>query len=155
MFGAIMQWMGVAAAVVSAAGAYKQGKAAKAAAEYNAALSRQNAEVVREQTAQNVKQADREAYLRLGKIRAAQGASGGAQEGSVLDILADTAAQNEIDRQDIVYRGALAERGYTNAAALDQFEGSNAQRQGTMAAGAELLGGAANTYVNSQRLTRS
>jgi hypothetical protein len=156
MFGAIFQWMGIAGAVMSAASAYRQGKQAKAAAEYNAALARQNAQVVHEQTTQNVRQADREQYLRLGKIRAAAGRNGGvADEGSVLDILADTAAQGEIERQDIVYRGALAERGYTNAAALNEYEGDSAKSNSYLAAGSELIGGATSAYINRERLTRT
>jgi hypothetical protein len=155
MWGAIAQWMGIAGAAMSAIGAYRQGKAAKAAAEYNAAIARQNAQIVREQTQQQVRQADREAYLRLGAIRAAQGKSGGVAEGSVLDILADTAAQNEIERQDIAYRGALAERGFENSATIDQFEGRNAEKAGYLAAGSELLSGAANVFNTRERLKRT
>lgn len=151
MWGSIFQWMGLIGAAVSAVGNYRQGKTARAAAEYNAAVARQNAEIAREQTRRQIQQADREAYLRLGRIRAAQGKSGGAMEGSVLDILADTAAQNEIERQDIAYRGALGERGYLQSADLEQFEGRTAERQGYLRAGAELLGGGANFY---DRLTR-
>lgn len=134
--------MVIAGAAMSAVSAIQQGKAAKAAAQFNATIERQNAQIAHEQTIQNVRQADREAILRLGAIRAAGGASGGKQAGSVLDVLADTAAQNEIQRQDIVYRGQLAERGYLNTAALDEFSGNQAQKASYLQAGSELLQGA-------------
>lgn len=151
---AAVPYMILAGATISAVGAIQQGKAARAAAEFNARISRENAQIAREQTIQAVRQTDRENYLRLGAIRAAQGASGGKAEGSVLDILADTAAQGEIQRQDVIYRGALAERGYLNTAALDQASGRNASRQGYLQAGSELLQGAGNAYVAQGKLKR-
>lgn len=145
-----------AAAVTSAVGAIQQGKAAKAAAEFNARVAEQNSQIVHEQTIQEVRQFDREQYMRIGAIRAAQGKAGGAaNEGSVLDILADTAAQGEIQRQDIIYQGALAERGFQNTAVLDRFEGENAVRQSRLAAGKELLQGGANAYSANGRLKRT
>lgn len=145
-----------ASAGMSAISAIQQGKAAKAAAEFNAKVAEQNSQIVREQTIQEVRQFDREQYLRIGAIRAAQGKSGGvANEGSVLDILADTAAQGEIQRQDIIYQGALAERGFQNTAVLDRFEGDAAARQSRLAAGSELLQGGANAYLARRRLKRT
>jgi hypothetical protein len=136
----------MAGAGMSAISAIQQGKAAKAAAEFNANIAKQNAGIAREQTVQEVRQHDREQYLRIGAIRAAQGKSGGTAAGSVLDILGDTAAQGEIARQDIVYRGALTERGYNNSAALDEFEGNQAVKQSKLKAGSELLSGGAKSY---------
>lgn len=152
---AAMPFVMAAGAAMSAVGAIQQGKAAKAAAEFNATISRQNAQITREQTVQAVRQADREQYLRMGAIRAAQGASGGKAEGSVLDILADTAAQGELERQDIIYRGALAERGHLNTATLDEFSGKNAERASYLQAGSELLQGAGNAYAMSGKLKRT
>lgn len=148
---AAMPFMMFAGAALSAVSAIQQGKAARAAAEFNATVSRQNAQITREQTIQAVRQADRENYLRLGAIRAAQGASGGRREGSVLDILADTAAQGELQRQDIIYRDALAERGYLNTASLDEASGRNAERTAYLQAGSELLQGAASSYSMMRR----
>lgn len=152
---AAVPFMMFAGAAVSAVGAIQQGKAAKAAGQFNATINRQNAEITREQTIQQVRQHDREQYLRMGAIKAAQGKSGGTAAGSVLDILADTAAQGEIQRQDIVYRGALAERGYLNTATLDETSGANAEKASYLAAGSELLQGAGSAYSASQRLKRT
>jgi hypothetical protein len=145
----------MAGSAMSAMSAIQQGKAAKAAAEFNANIAEQNAQIEREQTISQVRQADREQYLRMGAIKAAQGASGGRAEGSVLDILADTAAQGELQRQDIVYQGALRERGHRNSAALDRFDGAMAKKQSYLKAGSELLSGAASAYSANSKLKRT
>lgn len=144
-----------ASAAVSAISAIRQGQAAKAAAAYNAQIGEQNAAVARQEAADAARQADREKYLRLGAIRAAQGHAGGAgDEGSVLDVLADVAAQSELDRQNIIYRGELKARGYANTAALDTFSGQNAQSASYLKAGTELLSGGANAYTAYSKLKR-
>lgn len=146
----------VAGAGMAAMSSIQQGKAAKAAAEFNAKVAEQNSQIVHEQTIQEVRQFDREQYMRIGAIRAAQGKSGGAaNEGSVLDILADTAAQGEIQRQDIIYQGALAERGFQNSAVLDRFDGDVALKQSRLKAGSELLQGGANAYSANNRMKRT
>lgn len=133
----------VAAAAVAAYSAYQQGQAAKKAANFNAAVQRQNAQATLTQSRANAAQVQRENILRLGAIRASQGASGGTGEGSVLDVISDVAAQGELERQNTLYRGELAARGNINTATLDVFEGKAAERAGTLRAGSELLGGAA------------
>lgn len=145
-----------ASAAVSAIGAIRQGQAAKAAGDFNAQINEQNAQISRQESLDLARQNDREAYLRLGAIRAAQGHAGGAAgEGSVIDIIGDTAGQSELDRQNILYRGELKARGYTNTAELDSVGGENAQSASYMKAGSELLGGAANAYVVNSKLKRS
>lgn len=151
---AAVPFLMVAGAAMSAMSAINQGKAAQAAAKYNASIADQNAQVARDQTILQVRQADREAYLRTGAIRAAQGASGGKEAGSVLDVIADTASQNELQRQDIVYQGSLRQRGFQNTAALDRFSGDTARSSSYLTAGSELLQGAGQAYSANTRLKR-
>src|SRR3954468_14168830 len=102
-----------ASAAISAIGAICQGQAAKAAADYNATINTQNAQISRQESIDLARQNDRETYLRLGAIRAAQGHAGGdAGQGSVLDIIGDQAAQSELEKQNILYRGELKARGF-------------------------------------------
>jgi hypothetical protein len=144
-----------ASAGVSAISAIQQGKAAEAAGEYNRVIGDQNAVLSRQEAADQARQADRETFLRLGAVRAAQGKAGGAAgEGSVLDVLGDVAAQSELERQDILYRGELKARGFQNTARLDALSGANAATTGTMRAGAELLGGGAKAYDAFDRTKR-
>ena len=145
----------VAGTVFSVISALNQGNASRQAGQYNAQVNQQNAEIARSEAEANARQQDRENYMRLGAIRAAAGKSGGAaNEGSALDVLADSAAQGELERQNILYRGELRARGYSNTAALDEFGGENAQSSGYLKAGSELLGGAVRTADAYNRLRR-
>ena len=153
---AAIPYIMAASAVVSAVGAIRQGQAAKKAADFNAIINTQNAQIARSNAAAQAQQADREKYLRLGSIAAAQGKSGGeAGEGSVLDVLGDVAAQSEWEKQDILYQGEQRARGFTNTAALDTFSGKQARTAGYLKAGSELLSGGANAYVARDRLSRA
>lgn len=155
-FAAVIPFIQIASAVVGAIGAIQQGNAAKAAANYNATISMQNAEIARNDAAMQAQQIDRENYMRLGAIRTAQGKSGGAAgEGSVLDVLGDVAAQGELEKQYALYQGEQRARGYTNTATLDVFSGRNAQTAGYLRAGTELLGGGAKAYTSYTKLNRT
>lgn len=148
----VLQAVGTVVSVISA---LSQGSAAKQAADYNARVNLQNAEIARADAAAQAVQADREMRLRLGTIRANQGASGGtADSGSALEVLGDVAAQSELEKQNILYRGELAARGYTNTASLDTYSGSVAQRAGYLRAGTELLAGGVRTLDAYGRLKR-
>jgi len=132
---------------IIAVGAIQQGQAARASGKYNAALANQNAQIAKQEADVLARQQDRENYLRLGAIRAAQGKAGGvAGEGSVLDVIGDVAAQGELERQNIIYRGQLKARGYQATAGIELAEGRNAATAGYMQAGAALLGGADQYY---------
>jgi len=144
-----------ASAGLAAVSAIRQGQAAQAAAAFNATVQRQNAEMARGEAQMQAAQTERENFLRLGAIRAAQGASGGTSEGSVLDVIADTARQGELERQFQLYKGEAAARGYTNTAALDEFEGRAAGRAGVLRAGTELLSGGASGLMAQRQLTRT
>jgi hypothetical protein len=143
----------VASAVVGAVGAIQQGKAAKAAADFNATINMQNAEIARADAAMQAQQIGRENYLRLGAVRAAQGKSGGAAgEGSVLDVLGDVAAQGELEKQYALYQGEQRARGFQNTATLDTFSGRQAEKAGYLKAGTELLSGGAKAYTAYKRV---
>lgn len=143
----------VASAVVSAVSAVRQGRAAQAASEYNRRVNEQNAQIARDEARLQVQQHERETYMRLGAVRAAQGRAGGTAEGSVLDVLADVASQSELERQQIIYRGELRARGYTNTANLDEAAARQARSGGYLRAGGDLLAGGAGAYGRTQGST--
>lgn len=153
---AALPFLQVAGAVISAVGALQQGSASKKASQYNAQIAEQNAAIARQNAADRATQADRETYLRLGAIRAAQGHSGGeAGEGSVLDVLGDVAAQSELERQQIVYQGEMQARGFSNDAELERFSGNTRQTASYWKAGSELLSGGANYVKTKDALKRA
>lgn len=131
----------VVGAAVSAYGAIQQGQATKKAAQFNATVANQNAEAARAQARAQQAQEQRTTFLRLGAIRAQAGASGGT-EGSALDVLGDVAAQGEIQRQQIGFRGELEARGFKNTAALDLFQGKNAAKVANISAAGTVISAA-------------
>lgn len=144
-----------AAAVVGAAAAVQQGQTAKAAAKYSVRVNEQNGQIARQQAEDLARQHDRETFQRLGMIKAAQGKSGGTMEGSALDVLGDAAAQSELEKQYIKYRGELGERQYNNTAGLDAFTGDRMASASKMKAGSDLLAGAGAAYTSYDRLNRT
>lgn len=116
-----------AGAALSALSAYQTGQAGKAAANYNAAVS--SAEAGARERAQR-----EEAFRRLGSIRSQLGKSGATSAGTPLLVLADSAANAEIDALNTRYGGSLQ-------STLYGMQGRNARTAGTIGAGASLLSG--------------
>jgi len=142
----------VAGTAVAVYGTYQQGQAQKKALTYNARVAEQNAEIARQQATLRASQQDRLNRLRMGSIRAAAGASGGvANEGSIIDILADQAIQGELQKQEILYEGELKARGFDASATLSIMEGSAAGKASTIGAGSALLSGVSSTNVMLKR----
>ena len=154
-FAAFLPIMQAAGTALSVFGQLKEGKSKKQAAEFNEKVNLQNAELALTEARDNARLVDRQNYLLRGSIVAAAGASGGTQGGSVLDVIADAAAQGELEKQMIIYRGQLKARGYLNTAQLDEYGGEVAQTGSYLRAGAELLGGAVNTYKSYTSLKRT
>lgn len=80
------------------------------------ALALTNEEYAKTSTAIQEAQASRAIYLQTGEARAAAGASGIAQSGSALDILADSARQGELQKQVLAQQGLITEAGYQEQA---------------------------------------
>lgn len=113
--------------LAQAGAAQAQGKAEAAAAEFNArsaeqeAASREN--LIRQESAR-----------RMGMIRSQIGKSGATSAGTPLLVLAESAANAEIDALNAQYTGQ-------RQAALYRAGGANAKAQGRVMAGASLLSG--------------
>lgn len=124
-----LPWLIAAAGGLQAATQLYQGNAAAAMGEYNATVARQEARYA-EATSR-----DRARRI-LGAGRAAVGASGVQLEGSPLDVLAQSAAEAEMDAL------AIRRSGQAQAAAY-RYQGRQAQLAGYFgAAGTALLTGA-------------
>ena len=153
---AALPYLIAGSAAVSAISAIRQGNAAEAAANFNAQVAEQNATASRAQAAAQAQQINRDNYMRLGVIRAAAGHTGGQTgAGSVLDVLADAAGQGVLDKQNAIYNGEMAARGFGNTAMLDRYSGNTASTGGYFKAGSELLSGGANAYAAYNRLNRT
>jgi len=132
----------LAGTAFSVFGALSQGQQASKAGEYNAAIARNNAIASQQQAAANAAAQQRKARLQMGSMRAAYGASGVSIEGSPLDVLEASAATAELDRQNILYGGALRTQGYESTAGLEMMRGSSSETGSYLSAGSSLLSGA-------------
>ena len=147
-----------ASTAVTAYGQYQSGQAAQEAAEYNAAVQRNNAIMEDRRAAQEMDRGEREAIQRrrqiaqlIGQQRARAGASGvEGSTGSLLDVQIDTAQQGVLDLQTIRYNADIraqdrrfAAQNLRDQATLTEMEGDAAARAGTLSAFGTILGGAA------------
>ena len=124
----------VASGAISAAGAMQQGKAAANAANYEAQLADRNAKIARNQAEAEQEDQRRENVRQRGAIRAAYGASGIEMAGSPLDVLSDTALEQELDVARIGYRGELKAIGENDRAEMARVSASNAKQAGAIGA---------------------
>ena len=141
------------AAGLSAVAAIQQGKAVSAAATFNAISATQDAAAARSEALAQSLQTQRENVLRIGAIRAAAGASGGTGEGSVLDVVADAAAQGELERQFVLYQGEARARGYQRTAQLDFMQARAAREAGNINAASAAIGGGSRAYSAGRALS--
>lgn len=132
----------VAGAAMTAASSIQQGKQAEASAKFNSDMMNRNATIARQQAAAEEEKHRRLGYMRQGAARAAYGASGVAMEGSPLDILEQSAAQEELDALNIRYRGEIGAQSAEGQAALSRMRGAAASQAGYMGAGSAILMGA-------------
>ena len=155
-----------AGAGLGAIGAIQQGKAASAAANYNAAVANNNAIIARQNAklAQSESLAEEQAVRnktarQVGTAGAAIGASGITAEGTALDVLEETAAMGELDALTVRWHGDLKARnfqqqasGYESSAVLERMQGKAAQKNAAFSAAGTLLSGvssAASGYAKS------
>ncbi len=134
----------VASAALTAYSSVKQGQAADQAAKHNAKISHQNAAIAKKQAAREARQIRKSNYSREASLLAKGGASGTkVNTGSLLDVLASTHSEGEIEANEATYQGELDARAYRNNASLELFKGKSAKQAGYINAGASLAGSAA------------
>jgi hypothetical protein len=143
IFAIIATVAAIAGTAVSAYSAYSQGEAQAGAAKFNARVAENNATIAQQTAAAQARQKE-DAYRRvLGANRAATGAAGvEGDSGSPLLVMADNAAQAELDLQFTKYRGAIQQTGFQSEANLNRYQAGYARQAGIFGAGTTLLSGA-------------
>jgi hypothetical protein len=140
----IMIALTVAAAAASAYTAYQAGETQKAGHEYQAKVAENQAQIAAQQAeyaAQQQRAHDRKV---MAAARAAQGVSGvEVGEGSSLLVDIENARQSALNAEAARYVTEARTSGLTGQAGIERWQGRLASQQGTMQAGATLLGGAA------------
>jgi hypothetical protein len=148
----------IAGAALSAYGAIQQANANKAAGQYNAALRERDAVVAVNQSKMDADRIAVQGQRVQGSLVAGYGASGVTSDsGSALDVLADSAMQNKLDQETVLYKGRLKAMGYEGDAALSRHSAEVAGEQGDLNAASYILTGAGragSTYMAGQRPLR-
>jgi hypothetical protein len=130
--------------MVSAVGAVRQGQAQAGAAEYNAQLAEQNAQVATAQGAAAAEAHGRDTQRSMGRALAAYGAAGVQTDtGSPADVLAESARGAALDNLNIKYNAKLRAMGLQAQAGLDRANASNAKDASYLNATSALLSGGA------------
>ena len=121
--------------------AVQSGAAQKDAAEFNAAVARNDAIAAQQQAASESRQFSRRNRLRAATRRARFAASGIELSGSAEDVMFDSAVQDELDRQNALYRGELRAGRSKAEAGLQEAMGRNAVTSSYLNASGTFLGG--------------
>lgn len=149
----------IGGAVLGAVGVYQGMQASAASAEYNAKVAErdivvadQNRKAAMEQSRVDADDKRRENRRVMAAIRASYGASGVELAGSPLDVLTDTATEQETDARRIEYEGKIRGRegalqmlGLSESAALSRAEARNNRRAAPLAALGQGLSGVGST----------
>ncbi len=148
--------VGAYSAVSSANAQRKSQEAASQAAQYNATLADQKAQVANEQAAANSAASERNSDLALGSVLAGAGQNGTGLSGSTGQLYEQDASNSELTAMNIRYNGQLNADALSSGAQLDTFQSqvdqqnaSAASTSGYIGAGSAVLG-SAGSYLNNQ-----
>jgi hypothetical protein len=137
--------------LMQAYGSHAQGKAAKKAADLNAADSIENARLAEERAKEDERQFRLSFKRDQGRNVAAIGASGVKQEGSPLEVLQDNIAGAERDAQNIRRGGEIQRDSYLRQARSFKAGGRAASQAAGIGTASSFLSGASDVYSTGQR----
>lgn len=126
-------------AVASAWGSIQAGRQQQATAKFNAELETQRARAEMESAAYEEKQVRRERSRLLSRQAALYGKAGVKMEGSPLDVMAETAAESELEALMTRKYGAVKAGQALSQAQIDRFMGRAGAQAGYLRAGTTLL----------------
>lgn len=157
IFAAVAPYLSVASGVIGAIGAISQGNAnaasensAARAAEYNAQMNRQRADMVLQQGNQQEEDKRRESRVKMGNLRAGLAENGiGLDSGTGADLVQESSLNSELDALNIRYGAQVNARGYTAQAALDDYSADSARGRAKTARTAGYLGAASSALTGA------
>jgi len=120
-------------------GELQKGYANANAAEFNAAVARQNADLTLQQTIEQERRTRLQSRKAIGQLKTAYSASGVTQEGSALDVLQESAANAELDALTVRHAGEVRRVGFLNEATLQDYAARASIKAGKINAAASLL----------------
>ncbi len=143
------QMVGFMGAIMSAVGSVRQGNIAKNAADYNAQVDEQNAQVALNQGTQQQEIVRRRAQQAIGEQLASVSSSGTGLNGSNLDLLSESLYNKELDSLNIRYESELKARGLQSQAQLTRIEGKQARTAGYLSAAQSIGKAFGSSYLNA------
>lgn len=141
------QMLGFGGALVSGLGTVAQGMAASQAADYNAAVQRQQAQIEQNKGIAAANQQALDRRQKLAGIRAGAAQSGFEAEGSIDDLLDTANKTGVLAEMTALYDGSLRARGLRMSAELNQAQSKNALFGGVLGGGASILSGFSKAYL--------
>lgn len=136
-------------------GTIQQSQAIASSNYANAQIAEQNATLARDAAAAEARRHKLQTQGMLAHIRGQYAAGGVSLEGSPMDVLANSAANAELDNMLITYGGELKGRGLQDTASMDRSSARNATSAGYYNAAANALLGGSNVYTSNMRRTAS
>lgn len=127
--------------VIGMMGQMQAAQAQKNALNYQAQIDERNAKTALQQSEQDQEDKRRENMRQLSSIRAAYGNNGLQLAGSPLEVITDTALEQELDVQKIGYQGKLRAQGYREQAGINRAAAKNAGSAGIISGVSSLIGG--------------
>lgn len=144
----------IGAGVLGAVGSIQKGNAAGKAADFDAALGEQNANLAEQQGAQDAQAIRIQSRKNIGGIHASIGASGlTADSGSAMDVLQESAANGEMDALRAKHAGDLKAWSYRTGAEQSREAGDSARTTGYLGAASSILGAGASVASQLKRGT--
>ena len=123
------------------AGRYQEAKAARDEADYNAEVANRQAEAISQAGKLQEYRIKRRKRLMAGRQRSLYAKAGLVIEGSPLEVLADTAAQYDIDLAASRYNTATGVSNKRYASRYSRYRGKQSMNAGYLKMGGTLLGG--------------
>jgi hypothetical protein len=159
LMAAVGPWMSIASGVVGAIGAMSQANAASAseqsaaqAAQYNATINRQRAEMALQQGNAQEEAQRRENRQKMGNLRAGLVENGvGLDSGTGSDLVQESALNTETDALNIRYNAQMNARGYESQAALDDYSAKSAKARAKAAKTSGLFGAASSILTGASK----
>ena len=126
---------------VQAYSSYQQGKSAEAAGKVNAALAQREADQQRQAGQLEAERMRRERIRLAATQRAGFAKSGVTSEGTPLQVMIQSAADEELNAQMTQYNAGIGAMRSGSEASIYKAQGVAAKRAGTLQAGSSLLSG--------------
>lgn len=137
----------IGSTALGVAGTLAQAQAQKQAANYNAAVQEQQAQIEQQKGAARATEISQRTKQKLAGVRAASIESGLELSGSVSDVLDTVNQQGTLDAMTALWDSSTRAQGLRNSAELERAKGKSAVTAGYLGAGSSLLTGFSKLYV--------